>query len=234
MARIARVVVPEFPHHIIQRGNRRQKVFFKEDDYREYLRFLNRYSEKFKVDILVYCLMPNHIHLIAIPHEDGSLAQAIGETHRNYTRFINFREKWKGYLWQGRFLSYVLDETYLLAATRYILLNPVKAKMVNKPWDYKWSSARQHMMLDNSFPVKDSLLRGLAGNWEKFLNTASGDDDIRLLQLHERTGRPLGGTTFIEKLEDLLKINLKKKRAGRKKNAEREISIVSPDCPCVP
>ncbi|HAH19725.1 MAG: transposase [Omnitrophica WOR_2 bacterium GWF2_43_52] len=216
MARIARVVVPEFPHHIIQRGNRRQKVFFKEDDYREYLRFLNSYSEKFKVDILAYCLMPNHIHLIAIPHEDGSLAQAIGETHRNYTRFINFREKWRGYLWQGRFSSYVLDEQYLLAATRYILLNPVKAKMVNKPWDYKWSSARQHMMLDNSFPVKDSLLRGLVGSWEKFLTTAFGDDDSRLLQLHERTGRPLGGAPFIEKLEDLLKINLKKKRAGRK------------------
>ena len=161
--------------------------------------------------------MPNHIHLIAIPHQGGSLAQAIGETHRNYTRFINFRKKWRGYLWQGRFSSYVLDERYLLAATRYILLNPVQAKMVNKPWDYKWSSARQHMMISNSFPLKDSLLRGLVGNWEKFLNTASGDDDIRLLKLHERTGRPLGGNTFIERLEDLLKINLKKKRAGRKK-----------------
>ena len=91
MARIARVVVPEFPHHIIQRGNRRQGVFFNEDDYSEYLRFLNSYSQKFKVDILAYCLMPNHIHLIAIPHKDGNLAQAIGETHRNYTRFINFK-----------------------------------------------------------------------------------------------------------------------------------------------
>ena len=218
MARIARVVVPEFPHHIIQRGNRRQKVFFNEDDYSEYLKLLNSYSQRFKVDILAYCLMPNHIHLIAVPHKDGSLARAIGETHRNYTRFINFREKWKGYLWQGRFSSYVLDERYLLAATCYILLNPVKAKMVKKPWDYKWSSARHHMMIDNnSFLVRDSLLRGLVGNWKDFLNTASRDDDVRLLQLHERTGRPLGGNPFIEKLESLLKINLKKKIAGRKK-----------------
>ena len=183
MARIARVVVPEFPHHIIQRGNRRQKVFFSENDYSEYLRLLNSYSQRFKVDILAYCLMPNHIHLIAVPHKDGSLAQAIGETHRNYTRFINFREKWRGYLWQGRFSSYVLDERYLLAATRYILLNPVKAKIVKKPWDYKWSSARHHTMIDNSSLVKDNLLRGLIGDWKNFLDIAS-EDDVRLLQLH--------------------------------------------------
>ncbi|UCB56487.1 MAG: transposase [Candidatus Omnitrophota bacterium] len=217
MARIARVVVPEFPHHIIQRGNRRQKVFFNEDDYSQYLRLLNTYSHQFKVDILAYCLMPNHIHLIATPHEDRSLAQAIGETHRNYTRFINFRENWRGYLWQGRFSSYVLDERYLLAATRYILLNPVKAKLAKKPWDYEWSSTKHHMMIDNDSLVKDSLLKTLVENWKDFLNAASPDEDVRLFQLHERTGRPLGDNTFIEKLESLLKINLKKKRAGRKK-----------------
>ena len=217
MARIARVVVPEFPHHIIQRGNRRQKVFFNEGDYGEYLRLLNIYSQRFKVDILAYCLMPNHVHLIAVPHKDGSLAQAIGETHRNYTRFINFREKWRGYLWQGRFSSYVLDEKYLLAATRYILLNPVKASMVKKPWDYKWSSAKYHMMIDNGSLVKDSLLRGLIGNWKDFLNTVPRNDDVRLFQLHERTGRPLGGGPFIDRLESILKISLKKKKVGRKR-----------------
>ncbi|MCK5655461.1 MAG: transposase [Candidatus Aureabacteria bacterium] len=217
MARIARVVVHEFPHHIIQRGNRSQKVFFNESDYNEYLKLLNNYSHRFKVDILAYCLMPNHIHLIATPHKDGSLAQAIGETHRNYTRFINFRENWRGYLWQGRFLSYVLDERYLLTATRYILLNPVKAKIVKKPWDYKWSSTKHHMMIDNNFLVKDSLLRELIGDWKDFLNIATNNDDTKLLQLHERTGRPLGDNTFIEKMESMLKIKLKKKRAGRPK-----------------
>ncbi|MCK4905205.1 transposase [bacterium] len=218
MSRIARVVVPEYPHHIIQRGNRRQKVFFNEGDYEEYLRLLNNYSLRFKVDILSYCLMPNHIHLIATPHEDGSLAQAIGETHRNYTRFINFREKWRGYLWQGRFSSYVLDEGYLLAAVRYILLNPVKAGIVKKPWDYKWSSTQHHMKIKNNPLIKDTLLRELIENWQDFLSiTADDDDNIKLLQLHERTGRPLGDNTFIEKLESLLKIRLKKKRAGRRK-----------------
>jgi putative transposase len=217
MARIARIVVPGFPHHVVQRGNRSQKVFFNEGDYREYLKLLNNYSQRFKVDILAYCLMPNHVHLIAVPQKDGSLAQAIGETHRNYTRFVNFREKWRGYLWQGRFSSYILDERYLLAATRYILLNPVKAKIVKSPWDYKWSSARHHINIENDLLVKDSLLRGLVTNWKAFLKTTPEDGHVRALQLHERTGRPLGDSHFIKKLEDILNINLQKKRSGRKK-----------------
>jgi len=217
MPRIARVIVPGFPHHIIQRGNRRQKVFFNETDYSEYLKLLSNYSQRFKVDILAYCLMPNHVHLIATPHQDGSLAQAIGETHRNYTRFINFRENWRGYLWQGRFSSYILDERYLLAATRYILLNPVKAKITKNPWDYTWSSAKHHIMKTNNSLLKNSLLRELINDWKDFLNITPSNEDIRLFQLHERTGRPLGDTAFIEKLESLLKRNLKKKRAGRKK-----------------
>jgi len=227
MPRIARIVAPEFPHHIIQRGNRRQKVFFNEDDYNEYLTLLNDYSHRFNVDILAYCLMPNHVHLIATPHKEGSLARAVGETHRNYTRFINFREKWRGYLWQGRFSSYVLDERHLLAATRYILLNPVKAKIVGNPWDYAWSSAdyawssaKHHIRRNNNSLVNDSLLQGLIGDWKGFLAASPDSNEIRLLQLHERTGRPLGDNAFIEKLESFLKINLKKKKAGRKKKGK--------------
>ena len=128
MPRIARVVVENHPHHIIQRGNRRQQVFFQNKDYIEYLKLLKQNSEKYKTEISAYCLMPNHIHLIATPLIGGSLAMAISETHRNYTRYINFREKWKGYLWQGRFSSYVLNEKYLLSAIKYILLNPVKSE----------------------------------------------------------------------------------------------------------
>ena len=213
---MTKIAAFKFLHHIIQRGNRRQKVFFSEGDYSDYLKLLNNYSHRFNVDILAYCLMPNHIHLIAVPSENGSLAQAIGETHRNYTRFVNFRENWRGYLWQGRFSSYVLDERYLLAVTRYILLNPVKAKIAKKPWDYEWSSTKHHMGFVHNPLVKDALLKGLIGNWEDFLTTAPDTGNIKLLQLHERTGRPLGDDAFIEKLESILKIDLKKKRAGRK------------------
>ncbi len=228
MARMARIVVPDYPHHIIQRGNRRQKVFFNEGDYREYLRLLGEYSQKFNLDILTYCLMPNHIHIIAIPHKKTDLAQAIGETHRNYTRFINFRENWRGYLWQGRFSSYILDEKYLITATRYILLNPVRANIVRKPWDYEWSSAKHHMGIAHNPIIKDSLLKELIKDWEDFLAVNPDANSIKLLEAHERTGRPLGNNTFIEKLESILGMNLKKKNPGRKKKEEK-IGIVSPD-----
>ena len=130
MARITRIVVPQYPHHIIQRGNRRQKVFFQDSAYESYLKFLKEYSMKYNLSIVSYCLMPNHVHLIAIPEEENSLALGIGETHRNYTRMIHFRKNWKGYFWQGRFSSYVLDDAYLYNVVKYILLNPVKAKDV--------------------------------------------------------------------------------------------------------
>ena len=217
MARIARVVAPGLPHHIIQRGNRRQSVFIRDNDYSQYLNLLGTYSQRFRVDVLSYCLMPNHIHLIVVPRENGNLAQAIGETHRNYTRFVNYRENWKGYLWQGRFSSYILDDNYLLAATRYILLNPVRAGIVSNPWEYEWSGARYHMRMNNSYLIKDNLLQEIITDWKEFLNVSSDRHDVELLKLHERTGRPLGNSGFIDKLESTLKINLKKKRAGRKK-----------------
>lgn len=217
MPRIARVVAPEFPHHVIQRGNRCQRVFFNEDDYKEYLKLLDANSCRFNVDILAYCLMPNHVHLIAIPLKNGNLAQAIGETHRQYTRTVNFRENWKGYLWQGRFSSYVLDEMYLMAATRYILLNPVEADLVKKPWDYEWSSAKFHMGKEDVSFINDGLLKVIISNWEDFLNVAFKNDNSQLFQMHERTGRPLGDVAFTERLEKLFERRLKKKRAGRKK-----------------
>lgn len=109
------------------------------------------------------------------------------------------RGKAKIHLWQGRFSSYVLDEKYLLAATRYILLNPVKAGIIRRPWDYKWASTRHHMMIDNNSLVRDSLLKELIKNWKDFLDMPTGNNDAKLFQLHERTGRPLGNNTFIEK-----------------------------------
>ena len=105
MARMARVVAVGEPHHVIQRGNRRQNVFFKDGDKQEYLNILNLQSKLFALEVWAYCLMDNHVHLIVVPKEEESLVKAIGETHQLYTRMINFRERWRGYLWQGRFKS---------------------------------------------------------------------------------------------------------------------------------
>lgn len=216
MPRIARIIAPHFPHHITQRGNRRQQVFFKDEDYNEYLRLLKFHGDKFNLSIVAYCLMPNHVHLIVIPEEKESIAKAIGETHRKYTRMINFRNNWSGYLWQGRFSSYILDERYLLSATRYALLNPVRAKMVKTPQSYRWSSVRHHLGLEKSQIVNDSIFKETIVDWNEFLTEVSDERDIKLLKLHSSTGRPLGEKTFIGKLENLLGINLKKKKPGPK------------------
>ena len=119
MARIARVIAPGYPHHITQRGNRRQTVFFNEDDYQAYIELMSHWCQKHHVDIWAWCLMPNHVHLIAVPQDETGLARAIGEAHRRYTRRINFRENWRGHLWQERFASFPMDEQHLLAAARY-------------------------------------------------------------------------------------------------------------------
>lgn len=132
MARIARVIAPGIPHHVTQRGNRRQQTFFCDDDYQAYSDLMADWCKKYHVEIWAWCLMPNHVHLIAVPETEDGLARAIGEAHRRYTRRINFREKWKGHLWQERFASFPMDESYLLAAARYVEMNPVAAGIVLK------------------------------------------------------------------------------------------------------
>lgn len=214
MARMARVVAPGFPHHITQRGNRRQQTFFCDEDYRSYIALMAEWCSRFKVTVWAYCLMPNHIHLIAVPQAEEGLRQAIGEAHRRYTRKINFREGWRGHLWQGRFASFPMDEIYLLAAARYVELNPVRAKLVDRPDAYKWSSAVAHQEGVDDRLVKVSPLLGLVGNWEEFLSQAAPLDQMKELRRHEHTGRPLGSEGFVEKLEKGLGRVLRRQKPG--------------------
>jgi len=216
MARLARVVLPGHPHHITQRGNRRQDVFFCEDDYESYLVLLREWCSVENVEIWAYCLMTNHVHLIVKPGKDSNLSKAIGETHRRYTRMINFRENWRGYLWQGRFASFPMDESWLLKAAAYVELNPVKAGMVGRAWDYKWSSVHAHLAgKDAGSIIETGPLLDLAGDWRRYLQEAQSYETEEFSK-HERTGRPLGNDGFIEMAEKLLKRDLKKKRPGRK------------------
>jgi putative transposase len=218
MARIARVVVPGVPHHVTQRGNRRQQVFFCEDDYQSYLELMSEWCRKRGVKIWAYCLIPNHVHLIAVPKTEISLARAIGEAHRRYTRMINFRENWRGYLWQGRFASFPLDEKYLVAAVRYIELNPVRAGLAKEATDYRWSSARAHIEGADDMLVKSAPLLKIVGeDWSRFLSEEVEEKEIAALRRHERTGRPLGGEKFIKRLEKKLGRVLKREKPGPKR-----------------
>jgi len=138
MARIARLVVPGLPHHITQRGNRRETVFFDAADYELYRDLLAQQCRKNGVSVWAYCLMPNHVHLILVPSTPSGLGRALGETHRRYSAVINARLRVTGHLFQARFGSVVMDETHLMVAVRYVALNPVRAKLVAQAqnWDY--------------------------------------------------------------------------------------------------
>src|SRR5208283_784768 len=214
MARLARVVIPGLPHHITQRCNRRQQTFFNEGDYAAYLELITEWCREQGVEIWCYCLMPNHTHSIAVPSSDDGLRWAIGETHRRYTRRINFREKWRGYLWQGRFASFVMDEPYLLAAARYVELNPVRAQLVASAGDWPWSSARAHLSGRDDQLVKVAPLLELIGDWGAFLNSAMPEEDLRDIRHHTRTGRPLGDETFLARLEEMVRRVLKPQKRG--------------------
>ena len=161
--------------------------------------------------------MANHVHLIAVPESEGGLRRAIGEAHRHYTRHINFREQWKGHLWQGRFGSFLMDEKYLLAATRYIELNPVRAGLVSIPEEYPWSSAKAHMKGRNDDLVKVQPLLRMVDDWRQFFSGDVFNEEYELLQRHERTGRPLGSKSFIERLENKLSRILTPQKGGRPK-----------------
>lgn len=216
MARIARVVIPKIPHHIIQRGNRRQNVFFNDDDRKLYIKLLKEHCGKFGVKIWAYCLMSNHIHLVAVPDQENSLARGIGEAHRKYTKAINSRNGWRGYLWQGRFSSYPLDEVYLYYAIRYIERNPIRSGIVNKAEDYRWSSAKAHVSKHEDDLLSDNyFVRGMK-DWKEYIS--SGDEEIELLRKHIRTGRPLGKKGFVERLEKITNRTLRKLKPGPKRN----------------
>jgi REP element-mobilizing transposase RayT len=147
MGRIARIVGPGLPHHITQGGNRRMDTFFCDDDYRAYLHPLVEWTRRHEVGIWAYCRMPNHVHLVVVPMTADGLCRSLGEAHRRHTRRINFRENWRGHLWQGRFALYVMDEAYLMAATRFVEPNPAKANLSERAEDWPWSSAAAHRRL---------------------------------------------------------------------------------------
>ena len=212
MVRLARVVVPELPHHVIHRGNRRQKVFFSDRDKASYLNILNLQAKLFALEVWAYCLMDNHVHLIVVPQDEESLSQAIGETHKLYTRMINFREKWRGSLWEGRFKSTIMDESYLYTAVRYVERNPVRARLVEKAENYPWSSARFHVKKEANALLSDFYLLEEIGDWARYLADEEDEDQLKRIRSQSLSGRPLGDTNFLLKLQKRTGRSLLKRR----------------------
>jgi len=222
MTRLARVVVEGVPHHITQRGNRRQPTFFRPEDYPNYLDLMAAACIEHGLEVWAWCLMPNHVHLVVVPHAPEGLALGIGRAHWRYTRAINFRENWRGYLWQGRFSSCPMDGPHTLAAARYIERNPVRAGLVAQAWDWPWSSAAAHVAGRCDRLVKAGGPFGAeVADWRAFLVAEDDEDMLRRLRRHGRTGRPLGSPSFVTDLEQCLSRPLSPRRPGPKPENKR-------------
>ena len=220
MPRIARIVVPGEPHHVVQRGNRRLPTFFQNDDYFFYIEEMREWCDKHSVEVWAYCLMTNHVHLIVVPGTESGLRLVVGEAHRRFSLRVNRREGWTGHLWQGRFSSFVMDDYHLLAAARYVELNPVRAGIVNDPSEYPWSSAKAHIEGRDDFLVKVAPLLSRMPAWEAFLGGSEDKDLPATIQRHERTGRPLGSDMFFDRLQSILGKDVRPKKPGPKKKRQ--------------
>lgn len=216
MARLARVVVDGVAHHVTQRGNRRQTVFFSDDDYVVYKTLLAEGCRAAGVEIWGYCLMPDHVHLILVPGDPDGLRAALADAHRRYSRAVNFREGWRGYLWQGRFASAPMDEDHLMAAARYVELNPVRACLAPSAADWPWSSARAHLAGRDDGVVAVAPLLQRESDWAGFLAAGLAPEAHAAIRAAERTGRPLGGADFTARLERTLGRVLAPQKPGRK------------------
>jgi putative transposase len=216
-------VIVGVPHHVVQRGSRRQRTFFSDDDYDYYTRVLREQCRRHNVTIWAYCLMPNHVHLIAVPQKPESLALCLGETHRRYAVRINEREGWTGHLWQQRFSSYPMDDHHLVAAVRYIERNPVAAGLVGRPETWRWSSARAHLVGKDDRLVTVEPLLARVPDWKKFLKHRA--KVLPQYAEHERSGLPLGNEDFVDRCEIVAGRSLRPGKPGPKGPRLRAVSL---------
>ena len=191
MPRPARLVLPNIPHHVTQRGARREPTFFSDADYARYVALLRHGCAKAGTAIWAWCLMPNHVHLLLVPSHVDGLAAALGPAHRRYGWEVNQRQGWCGAFWQGRFGSVPLDEPHLYVCFRYVELNPVRARLAARPEDWRWSSARGHLGLTADLLADLGPARARIDDWRAFLEEGLDPEDHAALRAAERIGRLL-------------------------------------------
>ncbi|MBI4685227.1 MAG: transposase [Nitrospirae bacterium] len=224
MPRIARAVAAGFPHHIIQRGNNKEKVFFDKEDRERYLSLLKRYSETWESPILAYCLMSNHVHLIAKPQTEESLYKMMQGVTLCYTQHINRKLNRTGRLWESRYYSCIVDkERYLWAVARYIEQNPVRAKMVKRIEDYPYSSAKAHIAgVRDAVLGEDLFQEQQRKDYIDFVRAGIPEKETNSIRYYTKTGRPFGSEEFIKKMEKKLERKFILMPAGRPRKKDRK------------
>ena len=234
MPRRARFVLPGIPHHVTQRGNHRAAVFFCPQDYLGYLQLLRQHAVCHAVEIVAYCLMPNHIHLVAVPADLGGLHRLLRAVHGQYAQRINRAKNRTGHLWQARYFSSPLDAAYFLNAVRYVELNPVRARLASIAGRYLWSSAGAHCGLRSDLIVdaipRSTLLSGIA-NWSRWLAAGIDDEAIDTLRRNGSQNLPCGSTEFVRRLEQVAGRDLEFKPRGRSPEPKKGTDTSKSDCP---
>jgi putative transposase len=206
MPRRPRVIVPGVAHHVTQRGNNHEPVFHCADNRRYYLDILARHATHYGARILGYCLMTNHVHLIAVPERENSLALTLGRTHSEYALALNHTRDRSGHVWQNRFFSCLMDGAHALRALRYVELNPVRAGLAAAPCDWPWSSARAHAIGHVADPVlhynwADYFGQWNYSEWQEILSAGMAGGECDSVRRATYTGEPLGSPEFITALE---------------------------------
>jgi len=224
MPRISRIIATGYPHHITQRGNNRSTVFFDNEDRQTYLKLLSGYAQKHHMQIWAYCLMSNHIHLLAVPETETALSRGIGLTNQVYTQYLNRKLNQSGRIWQNRFFSCVVEnDQYLWAVARYIERNPVKVGLAVSAETYRWSSAKAHMTGTNNtlLGATSWLSPQEQSAYVEFVRTQDEETD-NAIRRATRTGRPFGSEGFVEMLEFRLNQSLKPRNPGRPRTKRGE------------
>jgi putative transposase len=224
MARLARLVIPHQPHHIIQRGNDCQLIFRDADDHAAFLRWLREAAKLFKVAIHAYVLMSNHLHLLASPADSVGLARMMQWVGRYYVPYFNNKYQRTGTLWQGRYKATVIDsERYFMICSRYIELNPVRAGIVDHPADYPWSSYAHHIGTKSDPLINDHALYWALGNtpfdrevaYKHLTEQGLAPEEVDTINSATLKGWALGSEKFKLQLEKLSSRRVRPAKRGR-------------------
>jgi putative transposase len=230
MARLPRLTVPGYPHHVIQRGNNRQAIFSSAADYQMLLALLDENAHKFGVALHAYVLMSNHFHLLATPATANGLPQMMQAVGRRYVRYFNDSQQRSGTLWEGRYRSTLIEtDRYLLACMAYIDLNPVRAGMVKEARDYAWSSHGHYAGLRNDKLITPHPLFWTLGNtpfareaaYAELVNAGIPQTVQEALTRSTLGGWALGDEKFVANLQKRTERRVTRTQAGRPVRAEK-------------
>jgi putative transposase len=218
MPRPPRLILPGLPHHVTQRGNYRQDVFYRDEDRQSYLHMLKEYARHYRIAIQAFCLMSNHVHLLVTPQDRDGLPRLLQRLHSEHAKALHWRLQRKGHLWHARYGSVVLDEDHFWTAMVYVERNPIRAGLVHAAGDWRWSSAAAHLM-DADEGWLDFATWRLRFNpqaWKRCLELGLADAQVaERLREATHSGRPLGSGQFLDRLEQEHNAKVRKSKPGR-------------------